>query len=67
MLTCTLLGGGASLCGCVRTHRVVSAGQLGKIALLAVVFLASIVLGNVALQHIPGAPARSPARSLAGG
>lgn len=54
MLCCSLLNYCAAATRLVVPQKLASKRQLAKIVLLAVIFLLTIVLGNISLRYIPG-------------
>lgn len=53
MIACTLLSGALAATHLVPVQHITSARQFGKVAVLALVFCLSVVLGNISLRYIP--------------
>lgn len=53
MIACTLLSGALAAAHLVPVQHITNARQFGKVAVLALVFCLSVVLGNISLRYIP--------------
>jgi hypothetical protein len=53
MCACSVLCTGVVLSGTIPRQPLRTTAQLSKVALLSAIFTATIILGNISLQHIP--------------
>ncbi|KAJ9528133.1 hypothetical protein QJQ45_005781 [Haematococcus lacustris] len=53
MVACTALGGIVALSGAMPLKKIKSRNQFSKVALLAFIFCATIVLGNMSMRYLP--------------